>query len=126
MNIFDLNGDNFMEQQPQHEDGLADEATVAVERERHINEALEQAWRTGRHIDDLTAKRIARTLTPGSGALHVFAETGAIPEDMGVELEMACEVAPELKETWIAALDHYCRGRLIKSEMPYWNDPSME
>ena len=116
-----------MGQKPHHEADLpADEAALAAERERLINEALEQAWRTGRHIDDLTAKRIARMITPGSGALHVFAETGAIPEEMEIELEIACEVAPELKETWIAALDHYCRGRLIKGEMPYWNDESMD
>ena len=116
-----------MEQQQHHERGLpADEAARAVERERLINEALDHAWRTGRRIDDLTAKRIARTLTPGSRPLQIFAETGAIADDMETELEIACEVAPELKETWIAALDHYCHGRLIRTEMPYWNDTGME
>ncbi len=115
-----------MEQEPHHEVAIpTDEAALVVQRKSQINEALEQAWRTGRRIDDLTAKRIARALTPGSGALHVFAETGAIPEDMEIELELACEVEPNLK-SWIAALDHYCRGRLIRTEMPYWNDPSME
>ena len=116
-----------MEQSPHYKEGLpADKAAVAAERERFINEALEQAWRNGRRIDDLTAKRIARELTPGSGALQVFAETGAIPEDMEVELDLASEVVPELKETWIAGLDQYCRQRLIKTEMPYWNDASMD
>lgn len=116
-----------MEQSRHYEKRLPlDEAAAAKERERLINEALEQARRTGRRIDDLTAKRIARALTPGSGALHVLAETGAIPEDMEVELELASEVVPELKETWIAGLDQYCRQRLIKTEMPYWNDASME
>jgi hypothetical protein len=116
-----------MEQESRREGDLPiDEAARAAERERGINEALDRAWRTGRSIDDLTAKRIARVITPGSGAVHVFAETGAIPDDMGVELEVACEVAPELKETWIAALDQYCHRRLIRSEMPYWNDASMD
>jgi hypothetical protein len=109
----------------EREQGKGDE-TEALARDGLINEALEHAWRTGRRINDLTAKRIARTIEPGGGPLHVFAETGAIPEEMEAELEIACEVAPELKETWIAALDQYCRGRLIKTEMPYWNDESME
>lgn len=116
-----------MEQQPRHGERLSGaEAAAAARRERLINEGLEQAWRNGRRIDDLTAKRIARALTPGSGALHVFAETGAIPEEMEVDLGMAGEVVPERRETWIAALDQYCRQRLIKTEMPYWNDESME
>jgi hypothetical protein len=119
--------ENHMEHQPHNQEGLpVDEAIVTADRERQINEALEQAGRTGRRIDDVTAKRIAWTLTPGSGPLHVLAETGAIPEDMEVELELACEVAVERTETWIAALDQYCRHRLIKTEMPYWNDASME
>jgi len=116
-----------MEQQRRHGERLSGaEAAAAAQRERLINEALEQAWRTGRRIDDLTAKRIARTLTPGSGALHVFAEIGAIPEEMETELEIAREVVPERRETWIAALDQYCQHRLIKTEMPYWNDANME
>jgi hypothetical protein len=50
-----------MEQHRQHEGGLPDdEATRAAERERHINERLATAWRTGRRIDDWTAKHIAR------------------------------------------------------------------
>jgi hypothetical protein len=116
-----------MEQQPRRGERVSRaEAAAAAQRERLIGEALEQAWRTGRRIDDLTAKRIARALTPGSGALHVFAETGALPEEMEAELEIAGDVAPERKDTWIAALDQYCRHRLIKTEMPYWNDQSME
>lgn len=116
-----------MEQQPRHGERLSGvEAGAIARRERLINEALEYAQRNGRRIDDLTAKRIARVLTPGSGALQVFAETGAIPEEMEGDLEIAGEVVPERKETWIAALDQYCRRRLIKTEMPYWNDASME
>lgn len=119
-----------MEQQPRHTEGLpADETALAAEREQHINEGLDQAWRVGRRIDDLTAKRIARELTPGSGALQLFVETGAIPPGMEVELAAAEEVARDLELAqhlpWITALGEYLSSRLMKSEMPYWNDPSM-
>lgn len=118
-------------EQPHHEDGLpADEAARAAETERLIHEGLDQAWRTGRRIDDLTAKRIARELDPGSGPLHEFVETGAVPADMELDLATAEEVVRDLKLEpripWITALGEYCAGRLIRSEMPYWNDPSME
>lgn len=116
-----------MEQQPRNEEELrAEQSAVAAERDHLIDEAVEHAWNTGRSINDLTAKRIARTLTPGSGAMQAFVESGAILENMETELEIACEVSPELKETWIAAFDQYCRGRLMKTELPYWNDASME
>lgn len=121
-----------MEQQPRHEEGLpVDEAALAVERHARIGDGLEEAWRTGRRIDDLTAKRIARELDPGSGPLHHFAETGAIPPGAETDLVVAEEVAQDLeleqsRIPWITALGEYFDGRLIKSEMPYWNDPSME
>jgi hypothetical protein len=48
-----------------------------------------------------------------------------------VELTVAQEVAQDLELErshipWITALGEYFNGRLIKSEMPYWNDPKME
>ena len=62
-----------MEQQPRHGEPLpADAAAAAAERERRIHEGLEDAWRKGQHINDLTAKRIARELDPGSQLLHEF------------------------------------------------------
>jgi hypothetical protein len=122
-----------MEQGPHYESDLpADEAAVAVERFARIQDGLEIAWRRGRRIDDLTAKRIARELDPGGGPLHVFADTGAIPEGMDADLVTAEEVVQDLELDhepslpWITALREYFGGRLIRSAMPYWNDPSME
>jgi hypothetical protein len=106
-----------MEQQP-HQEGLpADEVAGAPERERLIREGLDDARRKGRRINDLTAKRIARELDPGSGPLHEFAETGAIPD--GVETD-------EAYGPWIGALREYFGGRLIRSAMPHWNEPGMD
>ena len=120
-----------MEGQPQYEAGLpAEEAARAAERERRIKEALQAAWRRGRRIDDWTAKHIAQTLDPGDGPLHEFAETGAIPEGMEAELAIAAEVIQDLdiqeELPPLTALGEYFAGRLLKSAMPYWNDPSME
>jgi hypothetical protein len=120
-----------MEQQPHSEQGNDLSASEkAAEREEFIRAGLERAWRTGRRIDDLTAKRIARELDPGSGPLHEFVETGAIPEDIEAELEAAQEVAQDLELDahlpWIPVLGAYYAGRLIKSDIPYWNDPSMD
>lgn len=122
-----------MEQQPHHEEDLpADEAAIDFERTVRITDGLEDAWRTGRRINDLTAKRIARELDPGSGPLHDFAETGAIPDGIEADLATAEEIVRDLELDhepyipWIAALREYLGGRLIRSELPYWNDPSME
>ncbi len=121
-----------MEQESRNaENSPGDKAALAAERHVRILDGLEDAWRTGRRINDLTAKRIARELDPGSGALHEFAETGAISSGAEVDLAVAQEVAQELELErshipWITALGEYFDGRLIKSEMPYWNDPSME
>lgn len=113
------------------EDLSGDEATIAAEPRTRIDGGLDDAWRTGRRIDDLTAKRIARELDPGSGPLHEFAETGAIPPDIEADMTTAREVARDLELErshipWIIALREYFDGRVIKTEMPYWNDPSME
>jgi hypothetical protein len=40
--------------------------------------------------------------------------------------EVAQELEEELHLPWIAAFREYIGGRLIKSELPDWNDPSME
>lgn len=119
-----------MEHESRYEGGLPADEAAAAERERLINGGLEDAWRTGRRIDDLTAKRIARMLDPGSGPLHEFVETGAIPDGIESELAAAGEVLqdvglePHLPRT--TALGEYFAGRLIRSELPYWNDESME
>ena len=114
-----------------HEDLPTDQAAGAAERERRINQGLAAARHEDRRIDGLTAKRIARALDPGSGPLHEFAETGAVPEDMEADLAAGEVVARDLglEEAyfpWIAALRVYLDGRLIKGPLPGWNDPSME
>src|SRR5258708_1300612 len=87
-----------MEQGSGYERGLpADEEAIAAERYARIQDGLEEAWRTGRRINDLTAKRIARELDPGDGALHDFAGTGAIPEGMDADLAVAEEVTRDLE-----------------------------
>lgn len=121
-----------MERKPPNrtESLAAEEAGAATERERLIDEGLQQAREEQRHIDHLTAKRIARDLDPGSGPLHEFAETGAVPEWIGIDLESAQEVALDLEMesrlSWILALDEYCRGRLIRSELLGWNELGAE
>jgi hypothetical protein len=121
-----------MEHQPHDQAIPADEAARAAERHARIHDGLDEAWRTGRRINDLTAKCIARELDPGSGPLHDFAETGAISDDMEADLVAAEEVVrdleleQELPIPWVAALREYVNGRLIKSAIPYWGDPSME
>jgi hypothetical protein len=120
-----------MEGQPRnHEDLPADETDRREAQVRRIYDGLEDAWCRGRRIDDLTAKRIAREIDPGSGPLHEFAETGAIPDGMDTHLAVAEEVVEDLAMQsnipWIGALREYFDGRLIRSEMPYWNEPGIE
>jgi hypothetical protein len=120
-----------MEHEEQHRERLlADEKAHAEEREQLIRAGLDAAWRRGQRIDDLTAKRIARQLDPGIGPLHEFAETGAIPEGIEAELAAAAGVLEGLgQEPYlprITALGEYLDGRPIRTEMPYWNDESME
>ena len=116
-----------MEGEPRNcEDLPSNETTRPDDQVRCIYDGLEEAWRTGRRIDDLTAKRIARKLDPGSGPLHDFAETGAIPDGMDVHLAVAEEVIRDLEIRsdipWVRALREYFDGRLIRSEMPNWSD----
>ncbi len=119
-----------MERLSSNQGFTGDEAARAAERDRLIAEGIERAMRRGHRIDDLTAKRIAQALDPGSGPLHEFAETGAIPPDIDVDLDAAREVVqdlqPEAELPRLDALADYFDGRLLKNEMPYWNDPSME
>jgi len=78
-----------MEHQAHNENLSPDDESIAAERRGRIDEGLETAGRQGRRIDDLTAKRIARELDAGSGPLHDFAETGAIPEGVEADLDTA-------------------------------------
>jgi len=107
-----------------------EEAAAAAAREQRISDGLHRAWRMGRPIDDWTAKHIASTLDPGFGPLHEFVETGAISSGIEVDLAGASEVAQELELQgtlpWITALGEYLDGRLMKTEMPFWNDEGME
>ena len=119
------------EKQPGRGGGLSPEAAAeAAAREGRIVEALGQAWRTGRPIDDWTAKQIARTLDSGDGPLHTFAETGAIPTGIEADLVAAREIAQGLELGGdfppILALGEYLAKRPVKAEMPYWNDEGME
>jgi hypothetical protein len=120
-----------MEHEPRHEENMSsDDEARAREREQLIRSGLTVAWRRGRRIDDLTAKRIAQQLDPGSGSLHEFAETGAIADSIDADLTAAGEVVRDLEQEphlpRLTALGEYFAGRIIKSELPYWNDPGME
>lgn len=90
--------------------------------EQEINETVHLAWDQGRPIDDLTAKRIAQFIEPGSGPLHEFVETGAITPDMGAELQTAGEGASGPQQIWVAALGDYCRRRRRKEPIGGWGD----
>ena len=119
-----------MERKPQYKNDLSSGEAAHVQRENRIREGLDRAWRTGRRIDDWTAKHIAMLLDPGDGPLHEFVERGAVPPGIEADLAIAAEVVkdldaePELPR--VVALGEYLAGRLIRSDMPYWNDPSME
>jgi hypothetical protein len=101
------------EEQPTPE---AQESPEAV----RIREGIAEALRDGSTIDDETAWLIARTITPGSGALHQLAMTGEISPEIGSDLEVAYELLPDLADTWIAALDGYCYRRRDKGPVQGW------
>lgn len=119
-----------MEHEPHDERLPADEVALAAQRRERIDEGLEVAERTGRRIDDVTAKQIAKEFDPGSGPLHDFAETGAIPDGIEVDLDAVRLVLQDLDSEehvpWVTALGEYFAGRVIKSGLPYWNDKSMK
>ena len=91
--------------------------------ERRISEGIAEALKYGRTVDDETAWLIAQAITPGSGALHTLATTGAIDPDIGSDLEVAREVLPEVAWTWIAALNGYCWRRTDKGPPSWWPQP---
>lgn len=95
------------------------EVATSPEAQR-IREGIAEALRDGSTIDHETAWLIAKHITPGSGALHNLAMTGEITPEVGMQLEIAYEVLPELADTWIAALDGYCYRREDKGPMPEW------
>lgn len=112
-----------MEQEPHNpgEEELqpAPEAEESPEAQR-IREGIAEALRNGEPIDHETAWLIARSVTPGNGAIHQLAMTGEITPEIGSDLEVAYEVLPELADTWIAALDGYCFRRRDKGPVAGW------
>jgi hypothetical protein len=86
-----------------------------------INTDIEDSFYERRAVMDLTAKRIAELIHPGSGPLYDLATTGAIPEEIYAELAAARNVVPE-RTLWIDALDDYCLGRLRSDPIPDWNE----
>jgi hypothetical protein len=95
------------------------EAKASPEAQR-IREGIAEALREGGTIDHETAWLIAKSITPGSGAVHELAMTGEITPEIGTQLEIAYGVLPELADTWIAALDGYCYRREDKRSVPGW------
>ncbi|HEX4062428.1 MAG TPA: hypothetical protein VHY58_15540 [Streptosporangiaceae bacterium] len=85
-----------------------------------IREGIAEALRNGEPVDHETAWLIARTITPGGGAIHHLATTGEITPEIGADLEVAYEALPHLADTWVAALDGYCFRRRDKGPVPGW------
>ena len=114
-----------MESEPTQRKESAEETRESEEspEERRISEGIAEALKYGRAVDDETAWLIARAITPGSGSLHILAETGAIGPDIGSDLAVAREVLPEVAQTWIAALDGYCWRRTDKGPPSWWPQP---
>ena len=115
-----------MEQEP-HNPG-EEELQPALEAEespeaQRIREGIAEALRGGEPIDHETAWLIARSVTPGSGAIHQLALTGEITPEIGSDLEVAYGVLPDRADTWIAALDGYCFRRRDKGPVAGWPGP---
>jgi hypothetical protein len=112
-----------MEQEPRNpaEEELPQAPEVAESPEaQRIRDGIAEALRNGEPIDHETAWLIARSVTPGSGAIHQLAMTGEITPEIGGDLEVAYQVLPNLADTWIAALDGYCFRRRDKGPVPGW------
>jgi hypothetical protein len=92
---------------------------------RAIDDGIEMAIRQGRWIDDVTAKRIARLIEPGSGALREFFQTGAIVPGIASELAAAATETAQ-RQMWAEELGSYCQHRRRKDAIPYWNEAGME
>lgn len=86
-----------------------------------INTDIEDSFYEGRAVSDLTAKRIAELIHPGSGPLYDLATTGAVPDDIYAELVAARNVIPE-HASWIEALDDYCLSRRNGQPIPDWQE----
>jgi hypothetical protein len=113
-----------MEDEPRNFDGGEMGYSPEIERspeEQRISEGIAEALRDGSTIDHETAWLIAKRISPGSGSLQELAMTGAISPEIGGDLEVACEVLPEVADTWIAALDGYCWRRRDKGPVAGWH-----
>ena len=117
-----------MEQPPYTQRSEAESTPEAEEspEAQRIREGIAEALRDGSTIDHETAWLIAKTITPGGGALHQLALSGEITPEIGGNLEVAYEVSPELADTWIAALDGYCFRRRDKGPIPGWPQAAAE
>jgi hypothetical protein len=102
------------------EESTQEEETDASPEVRRISEGIAEALREGTTIDHETAWLIARSITPGSGALHELAQHGSVGPDIGGDLETAYQLLPEVADTWIAALDGYCWRRRDKGPVAGW------
>lgn len=89
---------------------------------REVDAAIEAARLREQSIDDLTAKRIAADIHPGSGSLHDLATTGTISEGIYAELNVAREVLPATAQPWVAALEEYCLGSGERGAAAGWTD----
>lgn len=110
-----------MEQEPHNEAQSEQQRLEQEEIGRQIDQDIRQTFYEGHPIANVTAKRIAEILQPGSGALYDFATTGAVADDIYSELDVAREVVPDLVG-WVQALEDYCLGRLYQDAVPGWHE----
>jgi hypothetical protein len=114
-----------MERQPQHDTQNEQERQMGEDVWRQINQDIREAVYDGRAIANVTAKRIAEAIQPGSGPLCDFVMTGTVADDIYSELDVAREVVPELL-SWIVALEDYCLSRLHHDKVPGWQEITTE
>src|SRR5712691_5877391 len=76
-----------------------------------VNRSIGEALRDTKPINHETAFRIARAISPGSGALEMLVRTGEVADEIAGQLAIAYEVLPGLSNNWLAALDGYCLAR---------------
>lgn len=92
---------------------------------RQIDQDIREAAYDGRAIADVTAKRIAEHIQPGSGPLYDFTTTGAVAEAIYSEFDVAREIVPELSD-WVIAFEEYCLGRLHQDAVSGWQEITTE
>jgi hypothetical protein len=110
-----------MERNP-HNDAQAEQQRLEQEEiSRQIDQDIRQTFYEGHAIANVTAKRIAEILQPGSGPLYDFATTGAVDDEIYSELDVAREVVPDLLG-WVQALEDYCLGRIYHDPVPGWHE----